>query len=126
MTGGDENSSNDTATTRLAAGLALVPGLIIDQHFAERGRISRLMKAVGQNPRLLGLGIDEDTAVLMESHRRFSVIGSGAVYVVDGTNLTFSNAAEESEAAPSIHGLVVHVLSEGDVLDLPTRRPARI
>ena len=123
MTGGDENSSSQSATTRLAAGLALVPGVIIDQHFAERGRISRLLKAVGQNPRLLGLGIDENTAVLMESHRQFSVIGSGAVYVVDGRQMTSSNAAEESESAPSIHGLTLHVLSEGDAFDLEARRP---
>jgi cyanophycinase len=125
MTGGDENSSSNAATTRLAAGLALVPGVIIDQHFAERGRISRLLKAVGQNPRLLGLGIDEDTAVLMESHRRFAVIGSGAVYVVDGRRMLFSNAAEEDEAAPSIHGLTLHVLSEGDAFDLIARKPSR-
>jgi cyanophycinase len=126
MTGGDENSSTSSATTRLAAGLAIAAGIIIDQHFAERGRISRLLKAVGQNPRLLGLGIDEDTAVVMEGHRRFSVMGSGAVYVVDGTRMSYSNAAEEDESAPSIHTLLLHVLNSGDVFDLETRRPDRI
>jgi cyanophycinase len=60
-----------------------VRDVIIDQHFAERGRIGRLLGAVAQNPRELGLGIDEDTAVILRNNR-FEVIGSGGVYVVDG------------------------------------------
>jgi cyanophycinase len=123
MTGGDENSSSDSATTRLAAGLALIPQVIIDQHFAERGRISRLLKAIGQNPRMLGLGIDEDTAIVVDKHQRFIVMGSGAVYVVDGSAVTFSNAADEDQPAPSIHNLIVHVLCKGDCFDIEARKP---
>ena len=52
----------------MAPGLALVPGLIIDQHFAERGRMGRLLAAIGQNPRLIGVGIDEDTAIVLDEH----------------------------------------------------------
>jgi cyanophycinase len=67
---------------RMAPGLGMVRDAIIDQHFAERGRIGRLLGAVAQSPRVLGIGIDEDTAVVVDGDD-FKVIGSGAVYVVD-------------------------------------------
>jgi len=124
MAGGDENSSSENAATELAAGLGLVPGLIIDQHFAERGRISRLFKAVAQNPRLLGIGIDEDTAIVLKEHREFRVMGSGAVYVVDGKSLIYSRAPKEGAAPSSMFGLSTHVLSAGDRFDLRTRTPS--
>jgi cyanophycinase len=97
--------------------------MIIDQHFAERGRMGRLLAAVGQNPRILGIGIDEDTAMVIQSHDQFVVMGSGAVSVVDGAHITYSNAAEENPRAPSIFGVTVHVLSDGDRFDLNSRTP---
>jgi cyanophycinase len=101
----------------------LLPNAIIDQHFAERGRIGRLIGAVAQNPRVLGIGIDEDTAIIVKGDR-FKVIGSGAVYLVDGVNVSYSNIAEATaDQALSIHDLHVHVLSCGDVFDLRLRRP---
>jgi cyanophycinase len=120
-----EGTGNVSETLRMAPGLALVPGLIIDQHFAERGRMGRLLAAVGQNPRLIGVGIDENTAIVMNEHSGFSVLGSGAVYVVDGRAMTFSNAAEELPAAPSLFGLTVHVLSSGDCFYLEDRKPVK-
>ncbi len=107
----------------MAPGLGLIPNVIIDQHFAERGRIGRLLGAVAQNPRVLGIGIDEDTAIVVQDSR-FRVIGCGAVYVVDGSSVTRSNIAEaKSEDALSICDLRLHVLSSGDAFDLSTRRP---
>jgi cyanophycinase len=64
---------------RMAPGLGLLPNVIIDQHFAERGRIGRLIGAVSQNPRVLGIGIDEDTAIVVKGEM-FKVIGSGAIW----------------------------------------------
>ena len=98
-------------------------GVIIDQHFAERGRIGRLLGAVAQNPRVLGIGIDEDTAIVVEGSR-FSVIGSGAVYVADGGGITHSNIAEGHTDDPlSLYDVRLHVLSGGDAFDLEERRP---
>ncbi|OWV79172.1 cyanophycinase [Rhizobium sp. N122] len=109
----------------MATGLGLLPNVIIDQHFAERGRIGRLIGAVSQNPRVLGIGIDEDTAIVVQG-QQFRVIGSGAVYLVDGGDVTHSNIAEASpEEALSIYDLRLHVLSAGDLFDLETRRPVR-
>ncbi|HUQ87022.1 MAG TPA: cyanophycinase [Vicinamibacterales bacterium] len=122
LVAGDGDGS-DNQSLRMAPGLGFIPGVIIDQHFAERGRIGRLLAAVAQNPRLLGLGIDEDTAVHFDGDDRFRVLGAGAVYVVDGRNGTYSNIAEDSVSASSMHGMIVHVLTTADTFDLTTRLP---
>ena len=107
----------------MAPGMGLMRDVIIDQHFAERGRFGRLIGAVAHNPRILGLGLDEDTAAVVEGDR-FRVIGSGAVYIVDGSGITYSNVAEaRSEQALSMHNMRVHVLSDDDGFDLTTRTP---
>jgi cyanophycinase len=123
VSGAGDESHGRTESLRMSPGLGLIPGVIIDQHFAERGRIGRLLGAVAQNPRLLGLGIDEDTAVIFDDTREFSVIGSGAVYVIDGRNLTYTSTAEDKEGTASVHGLTLHVLSAGDTFDLRSREP---
>jgi cyanophycinase len=109
---------------QMVPGLGLVRDVIIDQHFSERGRIKRLLGAVAQNPRLLGIGIDEDTAIIVEGSKQFRVIGSGAVYMVDGHDLTFTNIAEDSMGRTmSVFGIKLHVLSQGDSFDLSARAP---
>ena len=107
----------------MAPGMGLMRDVIIDQHFAERGRFGRLIGAVAHNPRILGIGIDEDTAAIVEGGG-FEVIGSGAVYVVDGSSVTHSNLNEaEPDRVLSMHGVTVHVLGTGDRFDLEARRP---
>lgn len=120
---GASAESHRIGDLHLAAGLGLVRDVIIDQHFAERGRIGRLLGAVAQNPRVLGVGIDEDTAIVVEGER-FRTYGSGAVYIVDGAGVTHSNIAEaKPERALSMYDVRVHVLSGGDRFDLGDRRP---
>ncbi|MBR0664469.1 cyanophycinase [Roseomonas hellenica] len=121
---GSSRETHRIGDLHLAPGLGFVRDVIIDQHFAERGRIGRLLGAVAQNPRELGIGIDEDTAIVLRTDR-FSVIGSGGVYVVDGGGVTHSNIAEaEPHRALSIHHVRLHVLGDGDGFDLLERRPA--
>lgn len=120
---GQNNESYKVGELHLAPGLGLVPNVIIDQHFAERGRIGRLLGAIALNPRILGIGIDEDTAIVVKDSR-FTVIGRGAVYVADGAGVTNSNIAEaEPKAVLSIFGVGLHVLSAGDGFDLKTHTP---
>jgi cyanophycinase len=110
---------------QMTPGLGLVKNLLIDQHFSERGRIRRLLGAVAQNPRMLGIGIDEDTAVVVESDGTFHAVGSGAVYVVDGHDLSHTNISEVSfNRAMSVFGVKLHVLSSGDRFDVHSRHPA--
>lgn len=109
----------------LAPGLSLLPGVTIDQHFAERGRIGRLIGAVSMNPRILGLGIDEDTAIVVQGGA-FETSGSGAVYIIDGIGISYCDVAEtRQEGTISIHDAKLHVLSDGDRFDLAERRPVR-
>lgn len=111
----------------MAPGLGFVPSMIIDQHFAERGRVARLIGAVAQNPKYLGIGIDEDTAVVLDKTNRFQVIGKGAVYVLDAHEATESNISEaEQDTTLSIFNVRFHVLAAGDTFDLVTKTPKRV
>ncbi|MET3666523.1 cyanophycinase [Caulobacter sp. 1776] len=123
MVRGSSAETHRIGDLQMAPGLGLVRDTIIDQHFAERGRIGRLLGAVAQSPRVLGVGIDEDTAIILQNHA-FEVIGSGAVYVVDAEGVSASNIAEaRAERALSIFDVRLHVLASGDGLNLKTRRP---
>ncbi len=123
---GTSGESYRIGDVHMAPGLGLVRNMIIDQHFAERGRFGRLFGAVAHNPRELGIGIDEDTALVFEDER-FEVIGSGCVYVVDGAGVTHSNIAEaEPERSLSMYDVRLHVLSAGDTFDVAKRRPAEV
>ena len=124
-------ANNGEASYRIKSALLMAPGLglaqymVIDQHFSERGRMARLIGAVTQNPRVLGVGIDEDTALILERNREFRVLGAGAVYVVDASKSTYSNFGEEdSDRTLSSFGITVHMLSQGDRFDLYTRTPS--
>src|SRR2546423_1329224 len=124
LVGGDGDQSHRIGSMlKLAPGFGLLPGVIVDQHFAERGRIGRLLGAIAQNPRILGIGLDEDAAILVR-RGRFQVAGSGAVYVVDGSKVTFTNINEaEPEEPLSIYGVKLHVLNQSDSFDLRKRSP---
>jgi cyanophycinase len=125
MVGGNgEETHRIGGSLKLAPGLGFIRGIIVDQHFAERGRIGRLLGAVTQNPRILGMGIDENTAVIVERDRKFSVIGEGGVTVLDAGGSTYSNITdEESDRALSVYDVKLHILSQGDFFDCETRRP---
>jgi cyanophycinase len=108
-----------------APGLAILKDIIIDQHFAQRWRITRLLGAVAENPDLMGIGIDEDTAVILQEGRSLEVIGSGAVYVVDGSNVTYTNVSEKAlERTMALFNVTLHVLKSGNTLNLKTRTPS--
>ena len=111
-------------TLKMAPGVGLVKGVIIDQHFAQRGRIGRLLVGVAENPQSLGIGIDEDTAIEVNSEGLFKVIGSGAVYVIDGSTISRTNVSEQyPNEVLSIFNLKMHVLKSGDRFDIKLRTP---
>jgi cyanophycinase len=98
--------------------------MIIDQHFAQRARIERLIAAVAENPAVLGLGIDEDTGVILEGEDRLVVTGSGAVYVADGHGVTYSNMSEQASGRTlCLFDVRLHVLCHNTGFDLKTRKP---
>ena len=107
---------------RTAPGLGLIPGLVIDMHFGERGRLPRLLSAVTLDPGRLGVGIDEDTAICA-SGNAFEVIGSGAVSVVDARRATVAPAASDTGPV-TLFGAALHLLPAGCVFDMASRSPA--
>ncbi|MCU1361336.1 MAG: cyanophycinase [Ilumatobacteraceae bacterium] len=106
---------------RTGAGLGLVSGVTIDMHFAERGRLSRLLAVTGMFPHELGLGIDEDTAAVVDGDH-FEVIGSGAVTVVDAGEVTSLHIPDD-DGPMAMTGVLLHILPSGYSFDLSTRRP---
>ena len=97
-------------------GLEFLPGVLIDMHFAERGRLNRLLSAVARYPHELGLGIDEDTAILADGDH-FEVLGSGSVTVVDAGAATDIRAPADGPIA--LADARIHVLPAGCRFDLP-------
>jgi len=123
---GLDEESPRKCTLKMAPGLGLISGVVIDQHFAQRGRIGRLLAGIAQNPESLGVGIDEDTAIMVNDKREFQVIGSGAVYVIDGNTISHTNVSEQyQEEILSIYDVKVHVLKNGDKFNLNRRRPIK-
>jgi cyanophycinase len=121
---GEGDKSHALFELDMAPGLGFMTDAVIDSHFAERGRIGRLLGAVAQNPKNLGIGIDEDTAMIVNPDRTFHVLGSGAVYVVDGTVCSYSNLSEKSrEGILTVFDMKLHVLGEEYSFDLNLRRP---
>ena len=125
IAGQDEHLTKIRNSLHMAPGLGLLPGVIIDQHFAERGRLNRLVGAVTQNPRLLGIGIDENTAIVVEGGS-FQVLGVGSVHVVDALGESYTNLRDtDSDESMTVFDLRLHILSAGARFDLATRRPER-
>ncbi|HEX6757528.1 MAG TPA: cyanophycinase [Propionibacteriaceae bacterium] len=107
--------------SQLSAGLGLLRGVVIDQHFEQRNRYGRLLSLVAQSPSLLGLGVDEDTAAVIHDGSRLTVLGRGAVTVVDGQHLV-SNAFAAKRTTPLLmSGAVIHILPAGSQFDLTSR-----
>lgn len=108
----------------LAPGLGLTKRLVIDQHFAQRHRIGRLFAAVALNPFLLGVGIDEDTGVVIDWKNQMEVVGRGTVTVIDGAKLHHTDIHETHDSEPAaLLGLQVHVMTRGYGFDIDARTP---
>jgi cyanophycinase len=125
---GPGGSTPKQRMTQLAAGLGLVRDVVIDQHFAQRNRYGRLLMLVAQNPGLLGLGLDEDTAAVItveDGREVLRVVGRGVVTVLDARNVV-TDAHEARRTAPLLaSGVVLHALPAGAVFDLTDRTLVR-
>jgi cyanophycinase len=122
VSGPGDDSHRVGDTLRMAPGLGLTRDFVVDQHFAQRGRISRLLGAIAQNPRPLGVGIDENTAIIAKEGESFEVIGAGAVYVINGKCITYTNLSEsKTDDVISVHNVKLDVLSHGDRFDIEKR-----
>ena len=106
---------------KITSGLSLIDDVIIDTHFVHRGRIGRLFQAVVGNPKTLGIGLGEDTGLLITNNTKMEAIGSGLVILVDGRQIKDTNLTEVELGQPiSISNLITHVMSKYDTFDLQT------
>ena len=104
---------------KITSGLGFIDDVIVDTHFVQRGRIGRLFQAVVTNPMVLGIGLGEDTGLLIKGGTKMEAIGSGLVILVDGKEIKNTNLTDVSLGEPvSISNLIVHVMSQGDLYDL--------
>lgn len=124
---GNDNDPARKCTLKMAPGLGLLEGVLIDQHFHQRGRIGRLLCGVAENPFILGIGIDEDTAIRVFPDLHLEVIGSNSVTVVDGRNIKSTNVSElKPDENLAIANVTIHVLPGGYGFDLKTRDVLRL
>ncbi len=108
---------------KITTGLALIKDVIIDSHFVTRGRFGRLAQAVASNPGCIGIGLGEDTGVLIKEGNKMEAIGSGLVLIFDGHTIRYSNIADIEEGTPiSIENLIVHVMAKGNFYYLHERK----
>ena len=121
---GEDEGSPRKCTLKMAPGLGLIKDVIIDQHFAQRGRIGRLLAGIAQNPEVLGIGIDENTAIIVNKDGIIDIIGEGAVYFIDGSTITYTNVSElHGDDILSMHNIKLHVLTNGEKFDLIKKSP---
>jgi cyanophycinase len=121
---GESTSHPHKNSVRMSPGLGFLKNIIIDQHFTERGRISRLITAVSYNPYNLGIGIDENTAIILDGKGVLEVYGIGSVTIVDGSQITYNEIAEVNEFQPfSVCGVQLHILRDGLFYDYLQRHP---
>ncbi len=117
---GEEGVTPRQRASQLTAGLGLLPDVVVDQHFDQRARYGRLLSIVATSPNLLGLGIDEDTAAEVTDGRGLTVLGTGAVFVVDARGAVSDVPEARRDAPLLVSGAVVHSLPTGATFDLRT------
>ncbi|MBT1451281.1 cyanophycinase [Glaciecola sp. XM2] len=123
ITGGNTGIVPTEDGVNLAPGMGLINTIVVDQHFNQRNRLARLLSAVSYNPFLIGIGLDEDTAAFIDHNNVFTTVGSGAITVVDPSDIEHSSMAEaRSGDALTLLNLKVHILAAGGRFDIGERK----
>ncbi len=112
---GDASRAHLKGEVKITTGLAFMDNVIFDSHFEKRGRFGRLSQAVGANPSCIGIGLGEDTGMLITNGNNMEAIGSGLVIIIDGHDVRHSNIADIPEGNPmSLENLIVHLCAKGN------------
>ncbi len=122
ISGGSSKESFIKASTKMRQGMSFIPEIIIDTHFIQRGRFGRLSEAVARFPERVGIGLAEDTGMVIRNGNDCDIIGSGMVIVFDPGELTHNNYKILKDGTPlTMRNLITHVLSAGDSFDIKHR-----
>jgi cyanophycinase len=119
---GQPGNTPKNRMVQLSAGLGILPGIVIDQHFEQRGRHGRLLALVAQSPSLVGIGLDEDTCAIIYPDQTLQVLGKGAVTIVDGRHVKTDAYRGKGYKPLMVSGAILHSLPSGYWFDLRSRR----
>lgn len=123
ITGGSTGIVPTEDGVNLAPGMGLINTIVVDQHFNQRNRLARLLSAVSYNPFLIGVGLDEDTAAFIDHDNVFTVVGSGAITVVDPSDIEYSSMAEARTGdALTLLNVKLHIIASGGRFDIANRK----
>ncbi len=123
ITGGSSTESFIKGAVGMSDGMSFIPGLIIDSHFIRRGRFGRLAEAVSRFPKLIGIGLAEDTGLVIKNCNMVEVIGSGMVILFDPRKLKHNNRDLVEQGAPmSLTNLKTHILANGDQFNIKKKK----
>jgi cyanophycinase len=123
ISGGSSTEALFKGSVLMREGMGLIPELIIDTHFIKRGRFGRMAEAVAKFPNLVGIGLSEDTAMIISENNHIKVIGSGMIIIFDPGHLTHNNEEILRNGTPmTMANLIVHVLAKGDSYYLDERK----
>ena len=119
---GNATSAHLKGELKITTGLGFMDNVIIDSHFEKRGRFPRLAQAVAANPGAIGIGLSEDTGVIVENGNQITAIGSGAVYIFDGKNIDHNNIGDTETGKPiAVSNMIVHIMCSGNRYNTATR-----
>jgi len=120
---GNATNAHLKGEVKITTGLGFINKVIIDSHFNKRGRFPRLAQAVAANPGTIGIGLGEDTGVIVTNGEELHAIGSGAVMILDGRNIGYTNIADIDFDEPiAVENLIVHILAKGNGYNVRTRK----
>lgn len=120
---GNASQAHLKGEVKITTGLGLMYNVIIDSHFDKRGRFNRLAQAVAAYPGAIGIGLGEDTGVIVTEGAHLKAIGSGSVVIIDGKDIYYNNIADIELGKPiSVENMIVHLMSNGDVYNLKQRK----
>ena len=119
---GNATNAHLKGEVKITTGLGFISGVIIDSHFNKRGRFSRLAQAVAANPGTIGIGLGEDTGVVVKDGEELHAIGTGSVMILDGRNIHYNNIADiEFDQPISVENIIVHIMAKGNSYNIRTR-----
>lgn len=120
---GESQTNPRVNVVEMGPGMGFLPGIVVDQHFAQRGRLGRLISALVQQPSVLEFGIDEDTAIVIEGDE-LEVVGNGAITVIDESTASYNNLGGLlKDEALAVFGVKLSILPHGFCFNLKTRQP---
>jgi cyanophycinase len=120
---GNAANAHLKGAVKVTTGLAFMGNVIFDSHFDKRGRFGRLAQAVSCNPSCIGIGLGEDTGLLIKDGNDMEAIGSGMIIIIDGHNIRHTNIADLADGSPiSVENIVVHFMAKGDQYKVAERK----